>query len=806
MTRRNDTKSSLDKGYMVGGIANYDYRFEFYGVEFRVYYQPRVGWIVRGDKSFIKLKKIQELSSPRAARFVLWVAAKKKCGSDKDCIRQFKEEVGEAEVLDVIINTVLSKLPTTIKTPAPEDINKIVLPVWYTLVGNPPRCSVAATLTYRKQTVNEKTVIEPYILLSVYDMQSGKLGLMEVRLVDALLNGVEVCGTILLVHAPAFRFEDEEDLDIVDVEKKVNKRMKEALESYEVTMPELEQIRYWFDVVKEDPVAWLRWTLGAVSAWLRQALWRVYSNTHLRVFELRHATYMYAYVFDYLPHAVFRGPPGSGKSYHVGILTYLLPYALYYTTITRAAVDRQRTFAGIFGIQEIPPERSDIVELIIRAYDKYAARSIAHGDTTIVFTGGVALLIGDVGYLKDMDKTGAASTRVMEHYLRVDPKMRKPHHPYTYVMYEFYYRGLAPNGREVELRAKDLWALEVALFLAGAHKVYQVYREVGKRIETEGWRGVDVLPRTYQIYASMMAMAEILGAEYADALKEWLVNQPREPNYALLILAAALSHILDNYDKEPFASIVRKVVGREEGNDNSPLLLVPMGAIVEAVALLEQASVESVTVRRKTDQENTFMLVDIWRRGRLPEAFKDVRNLPDWIKTNCDVCRKLIVLAKGANYHYRHHLIVTPRVVELILAEATYEYPEGAAVCDVVTPYIDLLAKLVDPRNTGILSECTKDAKDGDNPPPGGKDENKTSSSEDLTSSRHVITSQARADFTSSIETHSTSSRHVKSAGSGESGGEVEFVESGAVASEEVQQARGPKKEVYKARRVLEEI
>jgi len=44
---------------------------------------------------------------------------------------------------------------------------------------------------------------------------------MEVRLVDILLKGVDVCGTILLVHAQAFHVENEEELDIAELEKKV---------------------------------------------------------------------------------------------------------------------------------------------------------------------------------------------------------------------------------------------------------------------------------------------------------------------------------------------------------------------------------------------------------------------------------------------------------------------------------------------------------------------------------------------------------------------------------------------------------
>jgi len=802
---------------MRDNFVKYEYRFEFEGVEFRVYYQPRVGWIVRGDKSYIRIRRIQELASPKVARFVLSAVAKKKCGDDKECIRQFKAEVGETDVLDVITSEVLSKLPTTIKAPSPEDIYKIVLPMWHTLVGNPPRCSVAAALTYKKQIVNEKTtVMEPYILLSVYDTVNDRLQLMEVRLVDALLNGVEVCGTILLVYGPAFRFDEEEDLDIVDIEKKVNMKMKDTLETYYITMPELERIRYWYDVVKDDPVAWLRWTLGAVSAWLRQALWRVYSNTHLRVFELRHATYMYAYVFDYLPHTVFKGPPGSGKSYHIGILTYMLPYALYFTSSTRAAVDRLRTFASIFGIQEIPPEMHDIVNLLIRAYDKYATHAIAHGDGVLVFTGGVALLIGDVGYLKEMDKTGAASTRMMEHYLRIDPKMRKPRHPYTYVMYEFYYRGMAPNGREVELRAQDLWALEVALFLATAHKVYEVYREVGKRIEAEGWHGVDVLPRAYQIYASMMTMAEILGAEYVDALKEWLTKQPREPNYNLMLLAAALKFIIDNHDKEPLRRYLRIFSGQSGEDNNTPLILAPMGAIVEAIALLEQSAVESVTIRRKSmEQDSSFELVDIWRRARLPEAFRDVRRLPDWIKTNSEVGRKLLVLAKSVDYHYRHHLILTPRVVELIAAEALYQYPEDSEVCEILAPHLDLLSTVVDPRNAGILPDCAKGG--GKTSPHDSGEPNETVSNvnpqqrqeETLPSSPTVIVRQHGENFTSTIEQDGAASKHVKTPNSGENGGTIENVAPAVVAGEQEEKPQGKserKKEVYKAEDLFRDI
>jgi len=802
-------KNALDKDRKKWeNFVKYEYRFAFEGVEYRVYYHPRVGWIVRSDKSFIKLKKINELSSPKVARFVLSVAAKKKCGDDKECIRQFKEEVGEAAVLDIVASEVLSRMPTTIKAPAPEDLNKIVLPVWFTLVGSPPRCAVAAVLTYKKQTVNEKTVIEPYLLLSVYDTSSSKLQVMEVRLVDALLNGVEVCNTILLVYGPAFRFEDDEDLDIVDLEKRVNRRMMETLQAYDISMPDLEQILYWFNLVKDDPVAWLRWTLGAVSGWLRQVVWRVYSASQLRVFELRHAVYMYAYVFDYLPHTVFRGPPGSGKSYHIGILTYMLPYALYFTVVTRAAVDRLRTFASIFGVQEIPREMNEIVELLIRAYDKYATRAIASGDSTIVFTGGVALIIGDVGYLREMDNTGAASTRMMEHYLRIDPKMRKPRHPYSYVMQQFYHRSVAPNGREIELRAKDLWALEVALFLAGAHKVYQIYSEVAKRVEDEGWHGVDILPRGYQIYVSMMTMAEILGAEYIDALKEWLARQPKEPNYSLALLAAALNYILQNYTKEPFATSVRKVVDKEEGNDNTPLLLVPMGAIVESIAVMEQASIESITIRRKSvDQDSSFALVDVWRRGRLPDAYKDVRHLPNWIKANSEVGRKLLVMAKSLDYHYRHHLILTPRVVELIASEAIYQYPEDSEICEILAPYLDLLLKIVDPRSAGILPDCAKGGGSSKTPPGDADSADKTISNtgslhaqgETLPSTAHDINVHSSESFTSSIGGPGGTLKHVNAPSSGENGGTVENVAPAVVAGEQTPPVDKPKKEVYKA-------
>ena len=87
--------------------------FEFQGVEFRVNYQQRVGWVVRGDRSYIKLWKIHK-TSPKVARFVLSVVAEKKCCDGNECVRQLKEGVGAA---DVITGGMLPKLPTSIKTP-----------------------------------------------------------------------------------------------------------------------------------------------------------------------------------------------------------------------------------------------------------------------------------------------------------------------------------------------------------------------------------------------------------------------------------------------------------------------------------------------------------------------------------------------------------------------------------------------------------------------------------------------------------------------------------------------------------------
>jgi len=58
-------------------------------------------------------------------------------------------------------------------------------------------------------------------LLAVDDMSGGAPRLMEVCLVDVLLNGIDVCGTMLLVHAPAFHVEKEEELDTAELEKKI---------------------------------------------------------------------------------------------------------------------------------------------------------------------------------------------------------------------------------------------------------------------------------------------------------------------------------------------------------------------------------------------------------------------------------------------------------------------------------------------------------------------------------------------------------------------------------------------------------
>jgi len=50
-------------------------------------------------------------------------------------------------VADVINSGVLPKLPTSIKTPSPEDVDKLVMPMWFVAIGSAPKCAVAVALT-----------------------------------------------------------------------------------------------------------------------------------------------------------------------------------------------------------------------------------------------------------------------------------------------------------------------------------------------------------------------------------------------------------------------------------------------------------------------------------------------------------------------------------------------------------------------------------------------------------------------------------------------------------------------------------
>jgi len=110
--------------------------------------------------------------------------------------------------------------------------------------------------------------------------------------------------------------------------------------------------------VRQDPLAWLRWVVKVVGEWMRAKLWRNYGTKYVRLFQLRYAAYTHAFVFDYLPHTVLKGPPGSGKSYHVGLLTFLVLYGVLYTASTQAVVGRIKTFAGVVEIQEVDSGRT----------------------------------------------------------------------------------------------------------------------------------------------------------------------------------------------------------------------------------------------------------------------------------------------------------------------------------------------------------------------------------------------------------------------------------------------------------------
>jgi len=59
-------------------------------------------------------------------------------------------------VADVITSGVLPRLPTSIKTASHEDVNKLVMPMWFAAIGSAPKCTVAVALTYKQQSVNNK--------------------------------------------------------------------------------------------------------------------------------------------------------------------------------------------------------------------------------------------------------------------------------------------------------------------------------------------------------------------------------------------------------------------------------------------------------------------------------------------------------------------------------------------------------------------------------------------------------------------------------------------------------------------------
>jgi len=790
-------------------MSSYIYKFKVHDVEFTAEYMPGAGWIVRHGTRYVPAgKKSSSLIKKQVVSFIINTIARERCGGDKDCIQQTRESISEVEVLETIRREVLSKVQIRRRAySVSKNVDRIITPVWFTA---DEEHSIAAAMVYEvQQQEGEETIIEPYLLLAITD-SSGNTKLERVRLVDVLVSGIEVGGKLYLVHAPAFEVGDEEDTDVIDLEKRVRRIMKDALTQNYISFPDLKRTLEWWDRVRRDPMAWLRWVVEVVGGWLRERLWRSYGAKYVRLFLMRHVAYLFAYVYDFLPHTVFRGPPGSGKSYHVGLLTFLVPYGILFTASTRAAVDRIRTFAAVVGIQEVDNERRDIIELLIRAFDKYGTRAIADGPTAKIFSGGVALILADVGNLRVLDESGAATTRMMEHYQRVDPRMRKMRHPYSYIVEEFRWRGKTPDGDEVELRAEDLWALETALFLAAARKVYETYREVARRVESEGWRGVDVLPRTLQIHMPLIVVAEILGQEYVETLKEWLLRQPKEPNYELGLLAMVAAYVLENYDKEPLRGKVRVLTSREEGNDDTPALLVPMSAVVEAAALALQTSLESTTVRQKYDPEGLFQMVDVWRRGRVPRNLSDERLLIDWVKTRSEVGRRMLVIAKNQYGHHRYHMFLTPKVVWLLFAEARHDYPEEVEICGAVRPHLELLLTVVDQRSAASLRECgqgdggTQQTQDNGHPPSGGGEAVECVSRGGLSSVQGVICRQSSEDLSSVKADAPSPVRHVNSA-EGENMEQkiLEIGDSGVVRQAEED---GVKIEVYKAKKVLERL
>ncbi|MGC8543297.1 MAG: hypothetical protein ACP5NQ_05105, partial [Vulcanisaeta sp.] len=601
---------------------------------------------------------------------------------------------------------------------------------------------VAAALSYEVVARGDATLRRPVVLLSHPDGRVERVDVID------LLRGITITGQdgrqyIITLDSSIFQLQGSED-EITNVERAFSNAIDSLLKMQQDSLPTMSDILYWINEVKNSGVSefeWLQAFVRQLSEFVQGYVWGGVASTEKKLISLLASLDLVSAVVDFIIKIIFSSKtPGSGKSYHIALITRFLSYATFLENASAATLTRILDATSTVALDD-PHIDEGLVKMLIQSFRKDAMRAItivSENRVTTLRYGGIILMPDLAGKTVELDIHGAAGSRAMIINLTKDRRIAVIVDMYKELRNKTF--NLTIRGKTYGVPISSIYALKIALFLLNARRLRELYKQINSEVVAlarDDKLGID--PRLIQTFASLLLLARIAGKDYEDSVWDYMrgrdVRYGSEPFDVLLDIVEAVLSDAGNSDAEENAedntedsgtgdlrNLIEEVKSKYGYEANGIVLLRPAGLLQVAIAMREAMSgVPLIVDRLRVEGGQNAVMRDVerWVRRALPEEFQNEKRIEMFLSTT-PYLKDLFIKArqKGGGKHLGH-LIITrdlPQLITYIESGQTREAEEltNEILCEAYRALDDLI-------NDGTVLMPRLDCPEQLNAPPPGE-------------------------------------------------------------------------------------
>jgi len=579
---------------------------------------------------------IANITVERVTRYI----ARKACVNEngrvnKACASETFEKI-RGRVREVL--TELYKRITIKKPEVPTDLKVVYVRLPYFHVED---VGVSCALSY-EMSVGEKGI--KYISYILCVDKDGNVS--TYKLLDALQIGIKFDSLVAFPLSVALKSILAETETLDDLEDMLSSWMEGGLTLAVVrgvpTVPTRARLEKYLNIVKRDPEGWARGMAQFIKSNVFRLTWHLLPTSQKAVMV---GTVLAASVFPLLPYTtkvVFHSAtPGSGKSYHIGIVSSFIPYNLIINMGSGPGIERSVDFVIAVSIDDIPQReeaRRELSDLLIRGFKRDSKRVITAPDriSPMAIGGGPIVFIPDLAY-QLLGLSDAAASRSVTISVAADPRFVEIKPPEDVVVKEVLRNAkiINPNtGELLILPGPEDW---YAFFTAVGLFMWKKFAEELERLRAELKERPRVVGRYAQAYAAVIAALRAYGlGDLGDRVVDMLENKEKRDETLEMFATTVSSLWNDVVSRRLPEEIYVKVF---QLSDSSEVAFIPLTSVVRYAAsrlMSVSGDVPQVTdrVRLEESANASFKTIEHWMRRTIPQELRNDKNLLAYIQSH----------------------------------------------------------------------------------------------------------------------------------------------------------------------------